>query len=718
MPILYDDDGNEIRSKNAAPAAPPTPVYDDDGNLIGGPMAAVTASAVEGGMPPLPPPPAPVGKRGALLEPETYTGFAKGIYKGAASTGTGIMKTGLGAATGDFGPFDTPGVEEEIQAGLTPNTTAESVGKGLEQIAEFMAPGGLVNKTIAGAGLIQKMNKGKRLAQALFAGTVEGAADAGVTLAQTGGDLEAAGVSGVMGGATRGLLSLPAAVKDWKSSRELLELANEFKIPLTKGQQLQDNIRLMFEGLTRSSGTGGRTMAQFDLRQNEKLAEAASRQIIDISRAMPDKEAGEFIQGALDAADRQARKDYAVVVDDILSRTGQTQLEVAVDSPLQQRAVELYDSLSQPFMEGATDVVDDIRKAKSILHKFVDPDKVVDSGVLDMSGKPIIRKETKELTFEEAKEIRTLMFKIADSQEVSIGAGAIKQMNAALDDEIGAALERAGFGADAQLFRATSAKFRKTRELLEEKVIEQISKSGTPETILDSLLRPGAETRASTLRKLLHKDKMEKVKEALWRRMLEPPTEAETGVFMGTRLKHTLDKLSPGAKEAIFGKDPKLIAKIERFATLADKLAIPKNTVQKVELGRQTSLSSQLGARAFVGGAAAVGARTILGMDDEGSWKLWLAGGVMMAVTPAVFSKMITRPGVVDDLTKALTADPLTSKGKQLAARIAAYVGKEMGNGGTEDLEKKRKDATAEMHSWLRGETKTNPAAGMPPLPE
>jgi hypothetical protein len=273
----------------------------------------------------------------------------------------------------------------------------------------------------------------------------------------------------------------------------------------------------------------------------------------------------------------------------------------------------------------------------------------------------------KVLTFPEARKLRTLLYNIADSSDTTIGQGALKQLNMQLDEEIMAALPEA----DAKLFRAASAQYREQMKIVETTAIKSMKKAGYPETIVDTLLARGAETRATELRKILDKSDMEKLRAAIWARVMD--TTDERGVFMGTKLREIMDKLSPGAKEAIFD-DPALVAKVERFTQLADELAIPSSSLEKLKTGKFMQMAGQFAPRAMVGAGLGVGANMLLNRGTSGEWAFWGTTTSIALVSPTVMAKMLTRPEVVNDLTMALKTPAGTSAAQKLAARISAYI--------------------------------------------
>jgi len=162
------------------------------------------------------------------LFPQQQAGGLSVISDGAKDLAVGALK-GAGQTATNLGRFVhmIPGVSRGVdalygapvsQAGfteadrqLTPTTTAQSVGKGIEQIAEFFIPGAAAEK--AGATLATKLPTLGRVAPAV----VEGLASGGIAAAQ-GGDVTETGAAAVLGGAPRlagpGLKRLRATIAD------------------------------------------------------------------------------------------------------------------------------------------------------------------------------------------------------------------------------------------------------------------------------------------------------------------------------------------------------------------------------------------------------------------------------------------------------------------------------------------------------------------------
>ncbi len=129
------------------------------------------------------------------------------IFEGV---GSGVVSTGVGAynLARKIPGADKilPPVNPTIQAATQPPTHSGmewpgQLGKGAEQVAEFMAPGGAINR---GAKAIEGVTAGVRGAPVLNAlgrGVLEGASAAGVTGVQTGGDVEQMKNAGLTAGA-------------------------------------------------------------------------------------------------------------------------------------------------------------------------------------------------------------------------------------------------------------------------------------------------------------------------------------------------------------------------------------------------------------------------------------------------------------------------------------------------------------------------------------
>lgn len=165
-------------------------------------------------------------KNGIDLSP-----FKPQVEQGVASKVVGAVKdVGIGAAKGFAGSLQTvaspitnmlPAMKDastgqELQKGfseqeLTPTNTAQKIGKGIEQVAEFVAPGGVGLKVAKVPGLL---NLGARVgAEATSAGAV--------TLAQTG-SIDEAQKGGVVGAAFPVAGKIAGTIKSEKNAGRII----------------------------------------------------------------------------------------------------------------------------------------------------------------------------------------------------------------------------------------------------------------------------------------------------------------------------------------------------------------------------------------------------------------------------------------------------------------------------------------------------------------
>jgi hypothetical protein len=167
-------------------------------------------------------------------DPSEWSAFpaedvVKGAYKGAAETGTNIMKFVKGAATGDFGPFDDPSVEPEINKGLESRNVLESIGKTVEHTGEYMAGEAGAKALVSGVTAIPKIAKlvaAAPKAAKVIGRIAQGAAVGGTIAAAQGGSGTVGAVIGGAGPAV-GEVAEAVAPKVAKLSARLAESAQK-----------------------------------------------------------------------------------------------------------------------------------------------------------------------------------------------------------------------------------------------------------------------------------------------------------------------------------------------------------------------------------------------------------------------------------------------------------------------------------------------------------
>lgn len=150
-------------------------------------------------------------------------GFVKGAGKGVLSTLTGaaglgerivrgttkaLLPKGIEEKIGISAPLEKTAAEKLVPEELrTPTTTAQKVGFGAEQIAEFFIPSSAVMKAttaLKATKPLTQLAKGGRIAKltetAITRGAPEAISAAGVTAVQTGGDLGETTRNGIIAG--------------------------------------------------------------------------------------------------------------------------------------------------------------------------------------------------------------------------------------------------------------------------------------------------------------------------------------------------------------------------------------------------------------------------------------------------------------------------------------------------------------------------------------
>lgn len=131
----------------------------------------------------------------------------------AADVATGIGKGAMSTVFHAADPLNRAfGLERriqrpEVQAGITPTNTAQKVGMGVEQAAEFLAPTGIIGKAGKAVDAATAGLKYGPVARVLGKAAVSGATSGLVAGAQTGGDPTAMKDAAIAGAGTTGALS-------------------------------------------------------------------------------------------------------------------------------------------------------------------------------------------------------------------------------------------------------------------------------------------------------------------------------------------------------------------------------------------------------------------------------------------------------------------------------------------------------------------------------
>jgi hypothetical protein len=622
----------------------------------------------------------------------TTPGMLESFGKGAVDVlqGTGASALRFATSPYELGRKATgnklPALPEAVQkAREAPPTIGGKIGEVGADIAEFFIPAGLVNR---GAKALESGSAALNIAGR--AG-LEAASAAGVTGMQTGFDPNSMAKAGVVaGGVTAGGKALSELTRTRhikELGQDIPKLGMEFKVPMTRAQQTQGNFQSMWESIVRRSLLGSAVFRKFDATANQQLVKAADQIAASISGTkMTTYEAGEFVQKALVDADAAAGAAYENVVGKtVLPQAGK--IPLAVTGDLRSAAQELLKEIEKPTkFAPALRNVEGLQKSIDVLRNFAEPFDVVPATTsplvapvgTGLGTAPITtaaQKVPRTLTFEDAKLLRTLLFKVRESGEMNIGKGSLGQLNKALDESMQTALKDAGRPDLAKAFRSASDSYREFKDLFENSVIEGLAKSDKPDTIIDVFLREGAsKTATDTLGKLV-KDpaKLNVIRRGVFERLF---SGAQTeGILVHGKLQNVLDNLGEPAIKSLFGSDPALLSKIKRFSKLVDTVSLGTNLTRPVSSQAPSLLA--LGESGIVGGALGGGMVATALHSPQGLFlALGTAGSTMLG--PLVLAKIMTRPAAVDMLNRALTTSATSTAGISLLNKLSAIAGVEM----------------------------------------
>jgi len=522
-------------------------------------------------------------------------------------------------------------------------------------------PGMIAGGVIGGAGGAAYKHVGRKLTGRENASPDQIAED--VTLNAVGGGMQAAPAAQA------------AAAPVGKSLTSAQSLSQEFGVPLTKGQQAESSFLQRVEGLLRRTLGGGSVFQKFDSKVNTAIQSGVDDIANEISSFNGTRrEVGDFIQKAITSTDQAASAKYGAALDQI-SEAGASDLPLNLKGDLRETAQKLINEIKlNPDFEQGLSTVQGRQQALNILESFTEPTKIVSrtkmvpgeapSTILGENGQPLMKsvmqptqvptEVDKQLTFEEARRLRTQLFALANSGEITIGKGALKQFNGALDQAMQETLTANGRSDLAQSFRNASSNYKSVQDMLEQSTVARLAKSDQPEKIADVLLSKGAESDANTLRQLIGQKNMSTVERALWERLFERVQDKNAGTVVGAALKKEFASLGPEAQEAIWGSDPQRFAKIQRFVDLVGRADLKRGATGTEALVGPMLHSSMLTAKAMQAGASAVA------LDPRGL-ALHLTEGATVVITPIVAAKILTSQGGLDAMLNAAKA-PLGSR--------------------------------------------------------
>lgn len=458
-------------------------------------------------------------------------------------------------------------------------------------------------------------------------------------------------------------------------------LGAEFGVPMSRAQQTQGKMASAFESqVRRAFGTQGLFRDRLDIPANKALVKAAESLADEISQAKgTQKEIGVYVQKALNDADKTAGNLYDQALQ-VITQAGGDKVKVPVKGSLQDAAKRLIREIELPpeFSKGL-EKVEGRQMALGILENFTSATKTVErqaaTGAINAAGQPIMQTRpaqvAKTLTFEEARRLRSQIFALVNSGEVTIGKGSLAQFNRELDAAMKDALRREGQGQLATLFEKASENYHKVQDLLEHSTISRLIKNDKPELVAEMLLQRGSETSAQTLRTLIGPQKMQVVERALWEKMFTNVLERHDGVVVGNTLERAFNGLGTETQKAIWGGRPELLGKIQRFVRLADTVSL-KSSLSNPLSAQPTSLMGLM-QTGSIGVAAINAGKAALTLDATG-FAINVGSAGTMYLLPSTVARWMTRPDAIDVATKALQTQANSKTGRELAYKLMILV--------------------------------------------
>jgi hypothetical protein len=458
------------------------------------------------------------------------------------------------------------------------------------------------------------------------------------------------GAAQEIGAIRRGAGILPKGLSE---VQKVAQTAKEYAIPLTGAQRSQGSLRVMLdEIIKRSLGAGKIFRRQLETPQNLAIQDGVAKLAREISATGSRETLGTVIQDSIEGAYKQAGTLYDDALETI-SKAGASNAPLNV-SRLQPKALKLVNELelSQGFGAKALETVESRKLALGILREFANP---VEGAVL---------------TFEQARRRRTQLKAIIDSGEMTIGKGSLSQLRQFLADEMKTALGDTGRKDLSELFTIASQNYAIKKELMDTNIIKGLIKAQQPETIGKFLLARGKQTAIKDLRELIGVKSMEDVQAGLWEELF---ASAQKGGFTDAELfANKWSALGDSVKRELWS--PVMVAKLNKFVTAV------KNTGLKPEEVGQTLLSfgqfqrmSAAGGQILGAGAALAGVGST-GQGDFGDWAIRFGEAGLMSLSPMMLAKLITRPGAIDMMNRAITTSARTRAGKELCYKLMTLI--------------------------------------------
>jgi len=470
------------------------------------------------------------------------------------------------------------------------------------------------------------------------------------------------------GTAARTLLPTVRNLPKSLTTREA-QLGREFNVPLTRTQRLQLGapMGVAVEPVLRRSLFGYPIYRKFDEKVKQRLVTAARdlmNSIAPVGRGQ--RGYGQMLKSAME----QYRIDAGTLYDDALStieQAGARQVPVdtqrlAQDAQGLLHQIELTGDYAEVLTRGGADA-ESLNFAIQRLRMLAEPEKVVPGQFrVTQMGQTVPLTEPKELDWEQARRLRTILFDLSNRGESTIGKGAIKKFNESLNREMGTALDTAGRADLKALFENASTNYREMNKALENQIVAQIIKTDKPGTIIRSLFQGDPESAVDILTRIAPQ-KREELARAFFQEAWKRSTRE--GVPVANGFERVWADLPKGAKMRLFGSRTDLLDRVERFAELIDTVGLGPSLARKpASLG--PSLMAMGGSNILVGGALGLAFNPSLQGVAQGVGAGLLIPGVLAYLNPPWRNAEV--------LALALRTPAVSSAAPQIASRLARII--------------------------------------------
>ncbi len=593
-----------------------------------------------------------------------------------------------------FGVIEFPGdMSDEAIAGQIRGLTGVAKTQGLFRRAagfvreEGPTAVGAIGGGIAGApagppGILAGAALGAMGASAIdqLARRALGQKDVPQTSAEASRKILQAGTTGVIqegGGRVVNQLLKPVLGKVFgKKISSELAAAEEFGIPVKKGDVAPGEIRQALEGFVETTPLGRSAIRKFRLKsQIPEINRTIDEFVKGISKSnLETDQAGEAFISFLNLARKKVGDTFNKAVLDIAKQVPNA--SIRGKTILSETAGKLSNTLKGSTKEFESLLsVEDLKRAISILDDFASTGKTVKSTILDAAGKEVTSFIPRSIPIEKAINLRKLLFSISKASDTTIGKGTIKKLNQALTESIGEALERTGRKDLFNQFLKVSKDFRFVLDNLEKRSFKQILNQESPELVVDILLRRGASTRLNRVEKVFEVagiplGKLAPIRAAAVRKLFDDASRE--GIPISNVINDIERKIGTKTLKKLLGGDEVLI-RFRRFSGLLDSIGLTRQLSSPQGGGAGIGLAIGGAAGGLVGGAAGIASG-----DPVKAAQLTAGGigfGVAVFALPGLVAKLITNPKRLATVESILKSEFKRGGRSAAISRLIGFIG-------------------------------------------